>query len=82
MDEFDKSEIEAWHEDTAFLVKTLAEIFESGDYSFYIDEINETLYIELEGLNEYSDDEIAEIAGPVFDELDLDFEDIILMPLE
>ena len=71
----------AWQEDIEYLVKILKESFESTDSSYYVDEINEILYVELEGLDEYSEDEIVEIAGPVLEELDLDFEDILLLPL-
>jgi hypothetical protein len=49
--------------------------------SFFIDEQNEILYVKLEGLNDYNEDEIEEIATPVLSELDLDFEEIILLPL-
>lgn len=76
-----EQEYQAWHEDIEYLVKILKESFESTDSSYYIDEINEILYVELEGLDEYSEEEIVEIAGPVLEELDLDFEDIFLLPL-
>jgi len=76
-----EQEYQAWHEDIEYLVKILKESFESTDSSYYVDEMNEILYVELEGLDEYSEDEIVEIAGPVLEELDLDFEDIILLPL-
>lgn len=82
MTETNESEFEAWEKDVEFLVNTLAEIFESTDYRYYLDEMNQALYIELEGLEEFKDSEIEEIAGPVFDELDLDFEDILLIPLK
>jgi len=76
-----EQEYQAWQEDIEYLVKILKESFESTDSSYYVDEINEILYVELEGLDEYPEDEIVEIAGPVLKELDLDFEDIILLPL-
>lgn len=76
-----EQEYQAWHEDIEYLVKILKESFESTDSSYYVDEINEILYVELEGLDEYSEEEIVEIAGPVLEELDLDFEDIFLVPL-
>ncbi|MEX0769799.1 MAG: hypothetical protein WD035_03645 [Balneolaceae bacterium] len=82
MTETNESEFEAWQEDVEFLVKILADVFESTDYRYYLDEMNQTLYIELEGLGEFEENEIEELAGPVFDELDLDFEDIILVPLD
>jgi L-rhamnose mutarotase len=76
-----EQEYQAWHEDIEYLVKILKECFESTDSSYYVDEINNILYVELEGLGDYSEDEIVEIAGPVLEELDLDFEDIMLLPL-
>jgi len=76
-----EQEYQAWQEDIEYLVKILKESFESTNSSYYVDEINEILYVELEGLDEYPEDEIVEIAGPVLEELDLDFEDIILLPL-
>lgn len=77
-----ESEFKAWEDDVAFVVKTLSEIFESSDSRFYVDEINETLYIELEGLNEYEGEEITELAEPVLSELDLDFEEVVLLPFK
>lgn len=76
-----EQEYQAWQEDIEYLVKVLKESFESTDSSYYVDEINNILYVELEGLDDYSEDEIVEIAGPVLEELDLDFEDILLLPL-
>ncbi|SMO44660.1 hypothetical protein [Gracilimonas mengyeensis] len=81
MSEPTEDEIKAFMEDVEFLVKTLKETFESTDAQFFIDERNEILYVKLEGLNDYSEDEIEEIAEPVLDELDLDFEQIVLLPL-
>lgn len=76
-----EQEYQAWHEDIEYLVKILKESFESTEASYSVDEINDILYVELEGLDEYSEDEIVEIAGPILEELDLDFEDILLLPL-
>lgn len=76
-----EEELQEWHKDIEYLVDVLKESFESSDASFSIDEMNDILYIELEGLQEYSDEEIAEIAGPLLETIDLDFEDILLMPL-
>jgi hypothetical protein len=76
-----EQEYQAWHEDIQYLVKVLKDCFDSSESSFYQDDINNILYVELEGLDEYSEEEIVEIAGPVLEELDLDFEDIVLLPL-
>lgn len=81
-EEAHESEFEAWHEDVTFLVNTLTDLFESSDSRFYVDEINNILYVELEGLNDYEDDEIIEVAEPVLSELDLDFEDVVLLPFK
>ncbi len=81
MADTNEQEFLAWEEDVNYLVNVLKEVFESDDASYYVDELNEILYVELEGLADYSDEEIVEIAEPVLDELYMDFEDIILMPL-
>lgn len=82
MAENNESELEAWQEDVNFLVGVLKESFESTDASYYVDEMNDILYVELEGLQEYPDEEIVEIASPILEEIELDFEDIILLPLK
>jgi hypothetical protein len=71
---------DAYENDLEILVQTIKESFESTEAEFHIDEMNEILYIKLEGLEEYSQDEIVEIAGPILDELDMDFEEIIFLP--
>lgn len=81
MSEPTEDELQAFIEDVEFLIQTLKEIFESSEVEFFIDEQNEVLYVKLEGLNDYSEEEIEEIASPVLLELDLDFEEIILLPL-
>ncbi|MGM0744140.1 hypothetical protein [Rhodohalobacter sp.] len=73
--------LSAWQEDVEFLVNILKESFESTDVTYSVDEHNNVLYVELEGLQDYSDEEIIEIAEPIFETADLDFEDIILLPL-
>jgi hypothetical protein len=81
MSEPTEDEIKAFIEDVEFLINTLKDSFESDEAEFFIDEQNEILYVRLEGLKDYSEDEIEEIAGPVLSELDLDFEEIIILPL-
>ncbi len=82
MDELNESEYEAWLEDVEYLVNILKESFESDDARYVLDEENDILYVELEGLQDYMEDEIIEIAEPILDTLELDFEDIILLPLK
>lgn len=81
MSEPTEEDFQAFERDLQFLIQTLKDSFESTDVEFYIDEQNDILYVKLEGLNDYPQDEIEEIANPIFEELDLDFEEIILMPL-
>ncbi|PKD42797.1 hypothetical protein [Rhodohalobacter barkolensis] len=73
--------LSAWEKDVDFLVNILKESFESTEVKYSVDEHNNILYVELEGLQDYPDDEIVEIAEPIFETADLDFEDIILLPL-
>ena len=73
-------EYESFEEDLKVLIQTLKDSFESSEAEFHIDDHNDTLYIKLEGLEEYSQDEIVEIAGPILEELDMDFEEIIFLP--
>ncbi|MCP9292064.1 MULTISPECIES: hypothetical protein [Gracilimonas] len=81
MSEPTEDEIKAFIEDVEFLIQTLKDSFESTDSQFFIDEHNDILYVKLEGLNDYEEHEIEEIAAPVLSELDLDFEEIIILPL-
>ena len=77
-----EAEFEAWREDVEYLVGILKESFESIEARYSVDEMNDILYVELEGLHEYSDEEIVEIAEPILETLELDFEDIVLLPLQ
>lgn len=82
MPEENESDFEEWTKDVEFLVHTLKESFESTDARYNVDEMNDILYVELEGLDEYSGEEIVEIAEPILDISELNFEDIILLPLK
>lgn len=82
MDDINESEYDALQQDLEFLVHSLKESFESDDARYSIDELNDILYIELEGLQDYSSEEIVEIAEPLLDEMELEFEDILLLPLQ
>ena len=81
MNDANESQIIEWQEEVESLVGVLKESFESTDARYSVDELNDILYVELEGLDEYSEDEIVEIAEPILEEVELDFEDIILLPL-
>ena len=82
MPERTELDFEEWIKDVEYLVNALKESFESTDAQYSIDEMNDILYVELEGLDEYSEDEIVEIAEPILDIIELGFEDIVLLPLK
>lgn len=82
MPERTELDFEEWIKDVEYLVKTLKESFESTDAQYSIDEMNDILYIELERLDEYTEEEIVEIAEPVLEIIELGFEDIVLLPLK
>jgi len=76
-----ENDYRAFEEDLNLLLETLQESFEADETNYFHDDERNTLYVEIEGLETYSNNEIEEIANPVFDELDLDFDEIILVPL-
>lgn len=76
MDDF-----QAFQEDVEFLIDTLKKIFESNEIRYTVNTDTDSLFIEIKGLEEYSDEEIEEMAAEVFEELDLDFDEIALFPL-
>lgn len=81
MSDFGESDYQAYEEDLKLLAETLRECFEAARSRYQVMGHLNTLCIEIEGLEEYTPDEISEIAGPVLDELDLDFDEITLLPL-
>jgi hypothetical protein len=74
-------EYQAFEDDVKLLVETLRDIFEAESCAYHIDLDAETLYIQIAGLEEYENEEIAELAEEVLEELYMDFEEIVLMPL-
>lgn len=81
MKDSEELDYQSFQEDVEFLIQTLKDSFEAAEARYFIDEQNDILYVRLEGLNDYTEAEIEEIALPVFEILDLDFEEIILLPL-
>lgn len=73
-------EFESFQQDLNILIDTLKQSFESTTVEYFVDDHNETLFVKLEGLADYSEDEIEEIAGPILEELDLNFEEVVLLP--
>lgn len=77
----EEQQYQSFEEDLEILIDTLRQCFESTKAEYYVDDHNDSLYVKLEGLDDYSEREVEEIAAPVLEELDMDFEEVILIPL-
>jgi hypothetical protein len=82
MSELDNTDYEAYEQDIKVLVDTLRKCFNAEKARFSVVGHQNTLYIEIEGLDELNPEEISEVAEPVLDELDMDFDEISLLPLK
>ncbi|HEX6981754.1 MAG TPA: hypothetical protein VF181_03240 [Balneolaceae bacterium] len=82
MAEFTENDYEAYEQDIELLVDTLRQCFGAEKARFNIVGHQNTLFIEIEGLDELSQQKIAEVAEPVLEELDMDFDEISLLPLK
>ncbi len=82
MSELEDSDYEAYEHDIELLVDTLRKCFNAEKARYSVMGHQNTLFIEIEGLDELSPDEISEVAEPVLDELDMDFDEISLLPLK
>jgi len=56
-----------------------AEAFGTKEVLVTIDTFREILYIRIPGLNSFTEKQIEETAGPLLEDLDSDFEEIILL---
>lgn len=81
MAELDNADYEAHEQDIKLLVDTLRKCFNADKARYNIVGHQNTLFIEIEGLEELTAEEISEVAEPVLDELDMDFDEISLLPL-
>ncbi len=78
--ELDESDYEAYEQDLELLVDTLRQCFNSERARYNVAGHQNILYIEIEGLEELTAEEIKEVAEPVLDELDMDFDEVSLLP--
>jgi hypothetical protein len=78
---FTESDYEAYEEDLRLLVDTIRKCFDADKARYYVAGHTNTLFIEVEGLDQLTPQEISEIAEPVLEELDMDFDEITLLPL-
>lgn len=75
-----QDDLSNFEDDINELVEKLKKTFNSENVRWFHHEQSDTLYVEISGLEALSDDTITDTAGPVLDELDLDFEEIVLLP--
>ena len=66
----EEHEYQSFEQDVDLLVQALKDSFESTDAIYLLDHFNNPLYVNLEGLAEYSEEEIEEIAAPLLEELE------------
>jgi len=81
MAEIEDADYEAYEQDIELLVDTLRKCFNAEKARYSVVGHQNTLYIEIEGLEELSPEDISEVAESVLDELDMDFDKISLLPL-
>lgn len=82
MADIEDYDYEAYEHDIELLVDTLRKCFNAEKARYNVIGHQNTLYIEIEGLEELSPEEISEVAEPVLEELDMDFDEISLLPLK
>jgi len=57
----------------------LAKAFDAKTWRITHDPQSETVFIGIPGLDRFSEDHIERIAGPLLDEIDLEYEEIVLI---
>lgn len=77
MSEQTEQEMEINEQQIELLVDTLRQSFEAEKARYFIND--NTLLIEIEGLDEWSEEEITEVAEPVLEELDAGFDEVLLL---
>lgn len=81
MSDLEDADYESYEQDIELLVDTLRKCFNAEKARYNVVGHQNTLYIEIAGLEELNPEEISEVAEPVLDELDMDFDEISLLPL-
>lgn len=62
------------------LVDQIKTAFNAENSRWFLHEQTDTLYVEISGIENFSDADIDIMLTPIMDELELDFEEIILLP--
>lgn len=82
MADFTEHDHEAYEQDIELLVDTLRKCFDAEKARYNVIGHQNALFIEIDGLDALTAEEISEVAEPVLDELDMDFDEISLLPLK
>ena len=69
------------HLSTEEICAQLAVLFDAPDHSFSIDSNTDTLFVQIQGLYRFTETEIERLAGPFLEDLESEFEEIILVSL-
>jgi hypothetical protein len=81
MTAFSEENNEPNEQNIEILVDVLRRCFLAEKARYYLPAHQDTLLIEIEGLDEFSQEEITNTAEPVLQEFDLDFDEILLLPM-
>ena len=82
MAELTDDDYEAYEQDLQILVDTLRKSFDAAKARYQVVGHQNALYVEIEGLEELSEEQIQDVAEPIFNELDMDFDEIFLVPMK
>lgn len=82
MADLGEEDYQAYEQDLELLVDTLRKCFNAERARYNVAGHQNSLFIEIEGLDELTPEEISEVAEPVLEELDMDFDEISLLPLK
>ena len=63
------------------LVEQIKTAFKAEKARWYLHDQTDTLYVEISGMDAWSEEDIDALMTPIMDDLELDFEEIILLPL-
>jgi hypothetical protein len=81
MAEFSDDNYETDQPDIEILVDVLRQCFQAEKARYYLPSHEDALFIEIEGLDKFSQEEISEAAEPILDEFNLGFDEIVLLPM-
>lgn len=80
MSDFTDPSADAFHNDVQELVSALTKAFNITKTRFHLNDDSDVLYIEIEGLDSMSESDIEKAAGPILENTELEFEEIMLLP--